>query len=229
MAVGQPPWRVPRRDSFGQYSPNASNPAVATSFLVRRTGVYAPAVATVDEALQTQLRNIETSSGRSIAEWIALIEASGLRRHGQIVAMLKSDHGLSHGAANRVALTALASLETAPAPGDPVGALVAGRRPEVAATFERLLHAVRGFGPGLELAPKKGYVSLRRRTQLGMLQPAADRVDVGLVLKGEPVTPRLESAATFNALFTHRVRVRSAAEIDPELVGWLRQAWDRAG
>ena len=43
------------------------------------------------------------------------------------------------------------------------------------------------------------------------------------------MTDRLESSATFNALFTHRVRVRSDDDVDAELVGWLRQAYDRAG
>jgi hypothetical protein len=37
----------------------------------------------------------------------------------------------------------------------------------------------------------------------------------------------LESAATFNALFTHRVRVRSTADVDDELVGWLTEAYLR--
>jgi len=185
-------------------------------------------VATVEAGLQAQIRNIEATYGRSMAEWTALIRERGLAKHGQIVAMLKGDHGLAHGAANRVALVALASLEPASAAVDPVDRLLEGRTPAVRSTFGRLLATVRGFGDDLEIAPKKGYLSLRRRTQFAMLQPASDRVDVGLILRGEPVTDRLESAATFNALFTHRVRVRSVADVDEQLVGWLRQARDRA-
>jgi Domain of unknown function (DUF4287) len=48
-------------------------------------------VATVADALQTQLRNIESTYGRSIDEWAELIRASGARRHGEIVAMLKGE------------------------------------------------------------------------------------------------------------------------------------------
>jgi hypothetical protein len=61
-----------------------------------------------------------------------------------------------------------------------------------------------------------------------MIQPAAGRVDVGLVLKGAGATPRLESAAGFNALLTHRVRVAGPDEVDEELVAWLRQAYEQA-
>src|SRR5438552_14880626 len=65
-------------------------------------------VATVDEGLQSQVRNIEARYGRSIDDWTSLIKATGLTRHGEIVATLKRDHGLTHGAANRVALTSWA-------------------------------------------------------------------------------------------------------------------------
>ncbi len=62
-----------------------------------------------------------------------------------------------------------------------------------------------------------------------MLKPAAKHVDLGLILPGEPVTARLESAATFNALFTHRVRLGSVGDVDDQVTGWLHTAWERAG
>jgi hypothetical protein len=186
-------------------------------------------MATVDEGLRAQIRNIEATYGRSIDDWIALLRASGLSRHGQIVAMLKAEHGLTHGAANRVALVSLAAIAPATPEVDPVDALYAGRRPAVRAIHERIWTAISALGDDVDVAPKKGYLSLRRRIQFGMIQPAARHVDLGLVLPDEPVTPRLESAATFNALFSHRVRVRDVADVDRELVGWIRLAYDRAG
>ena len=185
-------------------------------------------MATVEEGLRSQIRNIEATYGRSMGDWTALIGSSGLTRHGEIVATLKSDHGLTHGAANRVALVALAALTPQTGPDDPVEALYAGRPAAVRAIHERLWREIEGLGE-VEVAPKKGYLGLRRRIQFGMIKPASRQVDLGLVLPGEPVTDRLESAATFNALFSHRVRVRSEAEVDEELVGWIRRAYDRAG
>jgi hypothetical protein len=61
-----------------------------------------------------------------------------------------------------------------------------------------------------------------------MIRPAARHVDLGLILPGRPVDARFESAANFNALFTHRVRVRSVDEVDRELVAWLKAAYDAA-
>ncbi len=37
-----------------------------------------------------------------------------------------------------------------------------------------------------------------------------------------------EASDSFNAMATHRVRVASAKEVDSELIGWLRQAYEKA-
>jgi hypothetical protein len=89
---------------------------------------------------------------------------------------------------------------------------------------------VLGLGE-VEVAPKKGYLSLRRRKQFAMIQPStATRIDVGLNLPADTRTgARLESAAKFNALFTHRVRITSTTDLDSELLAWLRAAYDVAG
>lgn len=186
-------------------------------------------MATVEQGLRSQLRNIEITYGRSIDEWIELIRASGLSRHGEIVAMLKTEHGLSHGAANRVALVAIDALKPASAASDPEASLYAGDKSALQPIHARLMAVINGMGSDIEVAPKKGYLSLRRRKQFAMIKPAAKHVDLGLILPGRAVDGRLESAATFNALFTHRVRVRSTAEVDGELAAWLRDAYEAAG
>jgi hypothetical protein len=68
----------------------------------------------------------------------------------------------------------------------------------------------------------------------GLTQPsAAGRIDLGLILPGIPAgalaDSRLEPAGSFNALFTHRVRVTSADDLDDTLAGWLAAACDGAG
>ena len=186
-------------------------------------------MATVAEALQTQLRNIESTYGRSIDEWVELIRAGGLRRHGEIVAMLKREHGMTHGSANRLALVAIDRLTGAPAPVSLEDALYPASRRQLLPLHEALMAQVQTLGDDIELAPKKAYVSIRRRKQFAMIQPAAKHIDIGLILPGAPHDERLESAESFNALFSNRVRVRTLDDIDAELVGWLREAYEAAG
>ena len=54
-------------------------------------------------------------------------------------------------------------------------------------------------------------------------------LDLGLILSATPATGRLESAAKFNPLFTHRVRITAVTDLDDELRGWLATAYALAG
>jgi Domain of unknown function (DUF5655)/Domain of unknown function (DUF4287) len=188
-------------------------------------------VSTPENGLQAQLRNIEARHERTIDEWISLIAASGTLRHTDVVAMLKRGHGLPHGAAHRLSIVARERLSgSAGTPtGDFAGTLYAGRKAALLPIHQRLMAVLTACGPDFEEAPKKGYVSLRRAKQFAMIRPGAGYVNLGLVLKDVPAQGRLESAAGFNALFTHRVRVHGPEEVDADLTGWLRTAYDRAG
>jgi hypothetical protein len=187
-------------------------------------------MASVADALKSQIRNIEATYGRTMDDWAAVIKKSGLTKHPDVVAMLKRDYGVTHGAAHRISLVvreATAGKQAAAPAADPIAELLGSKRAHLRPIVDRLLEVMRGLGE-FELVPKRGYVSLRRRKQFGMIKPAANHVDLGVVLVGVSTTGRLESAAGFNALFTHRVRVRSVDDIDRELRSWLRRAREEA-
>ncbi len=196
-------------------------------------------MASVEEGLQAQIRNIEATYGKPMADWLAIVAASGLSKHTEVVAMLKSEYGMTHGAAHRISLVA---RQAPPAPAgsdqdgsadqdsDPAGALYTGRKADLRPLHDALMTAISAFGDDVDQVAKKAYLSLRRRKQFAMIQPSgAGRIDVGLILKDVPAGGRLESVAGFNALFTHRVRLAGPAGLDAELMGWLRTAYDRAG
>lgn len=183
-----------------------------------------------EDGMAALIRNLEEKTGRSLAAWIAIARGAGVSKHGQVVAFLKKEHGLTHGYANQIALRALAAAD-APEGGseDLVEAQYGGAKAALRPVYDALVAAVRKFGPDVELSPKKAYVSLRRTKQFGLIQPStAARVDVGLVLKGVPAKGRLEASGSFNAMVTHRVRIENAREIDADLIAWLRQAYDKA-
>jgi predicted transport protein len=177
------------------------------------------------------LRNIEQKTGRTIADWVKVVRASGAKKHGELVTMLKSEHGFGHGHANLLVHLASGGLETSSDAGAQLlDAMFAGKRSATRPAYEALRSAIASLGPDVEVAPKKAYVSFRRKKQFALAQPSTvSRLDVGLNLKGITPAGRLESAAGFNAMCTHRVRVESADQIDGELLHWVRQAYDAAG
>jgi len=175
------------------------------------------------------IAKLPEQTGKTLKQWQALVRSSGLTAHGQIVKLLKTDHGVTHGYANLIAHKTLKSdAASAGDTGDLVAAQYGGARASVKPIYDAVLAAVQKFGPDVEIAPKKTYVSLRRSKQFGLLQPAAARLDVGINLKGVAATARLETSGSFNTMVSHRVRVGARAEVDAELIGWLREAYERA-
>jgi hypothetical protein len=186
-------------------------------------------MASVAQAIANFERTIEEKSGASIPTWIERLAAQGLAKHGQMVTWLKSEHGFSHSHANHVAKRATEAAAPRSVE-DPVAHLFADGKEELRPLYERLAALVAGFGPDVELAPKKANVSVRRRRQFALLQPSTrTRLDIGLILKNRAAEGRLEPSGSFNAMFTHRVKLASEAEIDAELQAWLREAYDEAG
>ncbi len=179
-----------------------------------------------EDALAGMIANLKATTGKALEEWAELMRPHGFTKHGEMMAFLKGEHGVSHGYANQIALNVRKPAEAANS--DPVEEMFKGPKAAVRPIYDDLLGKIKVFGSDVDIAPKKGYVSVRRTKQFALLQPASSRVDVGLILKGEPTTDRLEASGSFNAMFTHRVRVGSLAEVDDQLLGWLKKAFDAA-
>lgn len=178
-------------------------------------------------ALATQLRNIETKTGQSLAQLRALIATSGLTKHGEVRAMLIERLGLGYGDANTLAHAAKAGVAPTDG-GDPLDAIYAGNKAALRPIHESVMARIERFG-AFEIAPKKGYVSLRRKKQFAMLGPATQtQVEIGLNAKGLPADARLK-AMPAGGMCQYTVRLSTPAEVDAGLVAWLRAAYDAAG
>jgi hypothetical protein len=168
--------------------------------------------------------NLEQKTGRTMPQWISVVEASSLTKHTEILAWLKAEHGLTHGFANGIAL-AFRNRDASDAADDLVAAQYSGAKAVLRPIYDRLLEAATSFGDDVEVAPKKSSVSLRRSKQFALVEaPSSKRVQLGLQLKGEPTTARLLAG---DAMCSHRVIVSAVDEVDDELLGWLRTAYER--
>jgi hypothetical protein len=184
-------------------------------------------------ALATQLANIERRTGKTVAQLTAIIEKSGLTKHGELVAMLKDDHGLGHGDANTLVHTARKSdgASAAAAAGksgaDVVDGIYVGPRTALRPVHDALMAAIARFGP-FAIVPTKGYVSLRAKKQFAMIGPATSaQVEVGLNVKGVKGTSRLVEQKP-GRMCQYTVRVAERRDVDKELIGWIRRAYDSA-
>lgn len=184
----------------------------------------------VDDATKTMIANLKEKTGKSLAEWVKIAKASKLTKHGEIVKHLKEKHELTHGYANLVVHTALqSSAGAAENTDDLVDGQYAGTKAGLRPIYDALLKKIQAFGKDVEVSPKKAYVSIRRSKQFALIQPStATRLDVGIQLKGEKPTARLEASGSFNAMVSHRVRLEKAGDVDAELIGWVKRAYEGA-
>lgn len=181
-----------------------------------------------EEMRDTMIANMPEKTGKPLDEWLAIVAASGLEKHGEIMKLLKGEHGMTHGFANLVAHYARNNTSFE-APVDPVADQYAGAKAGLKPIYDTLIGIVDKLGKDVEIAPKKAYVSLRRSKQFAIIQPSTKtRLDLGLNLKGVEPAGRLEASGSFNSMVTHRIRLSSPADVDKEVAAWLNQAYKDA-
>lgn len=186
-------------------------------------------MASPEEMAAKMRENVREKTGRPIDEWFGVLTGAGLEKHGELVRHLKIEHGVTHGFANLIVHDFRANgagVDAADAPEDPVDAQYSGKKKHLRPAHDAIIARARDFGPDVEVSPKKAYVSLRRSKQFATVGPATNTaVEVGLNMKGHPTTDRLLAG---KGMVTHRVRLGSPDEVDAELVGWLRTAYEGA-
>jgi len=188
----------------------------------------------LDQAVETQIKNIQTKTGKSFDELAAIVRQSGLTKHAEIRAMLQRDLGLGYGDANALVHAVLQSdgARAAAASGMTTDAVLAdiysGPKAALRPIHEALMSRINGLGD-FETLPKKGYVSLRRKKQFAMIGPPTNtRVDVGINAKALEAHPRLLMQPA-GSMCNYIVRVTDPQDVDEELFAWIRTAFESAG
>lgn len=186
-------------------------------------------MSTPEQQAQKMIENLPEKTGRSLQEWLPLCRESKISKHGELVTWLKSEHAVTHGFANLIAQKTLTKA-IASEGIDLIAVQYSGDKAKLQPIYDAIVQVLKANTSDIEIAPKKAYVSLRRKKQFALIQASTkSRVDVGINLKDVPATERLEKSASFSAMVSHRVRVTSADEVDAELISWLLKAWDQAG
>jgi hypothetical protein len=182
---------------------------------------------------QAYLDTIKARTGLGPAEFIELARAKGFlvdgQKAGPVQAWLKDDYGLGPG--HSMALVSIFRDEVVPPASNEakIEKQFAGAKAVWQLAYDELMATVMHFGPDVSVAATDTYISiLRGKNKFAIVATTATRMDVGLKLKGTPPTDRFAASGTWNSMVTHRVQLFEGAEIDDQLKGWLRDAYDRA-
>jgi hypothetical protein len=189
-------------------------------------------MSSLDQAVQTQINNIQKKTGRTLAELAAIAKKSGLTRHGELRDMFKEKLGLGHGDANALVHAVLDSDGTRAAEGKSTNAVLdeiySGPKAAFRPIHEKLMKEIGKFGE-FENVPKKGYVSLRRKKQFAMLGPKTNsRFEVGINAKDLQKNARLLEQPK-GSMCNYIINLKNEGEVDAELIAWIKSAFEDAG
>jgi hypothetical protein len=187
--------------------------------------------------VQTWINSLKDRTGRSLAEWLVLIQKNGPADEAGRNAWLKAEHGF--GTNNAAWLAARASgkkLEDE----DPAAYLKVAcqyvedmyvKKPALRPINDRLIEIGRGMAADIKVCPCKTMVPLFRSHVIAQIKPATNsRIDFGLALgkhKGKMPKRLIDTGGREKKdRITHRIPLTSVQEIDDEVTRWLKIAYD---
>jgi predicted transport protein len=174
------------------------------------------------------IENLKEKTGHTLDEWKAIITKKKFSKHGEIVKFLKEEHQVTHGYASEIALKALASDAASAADTDDLVESQYKGKEHLKPFYEKLIAEIQKFGGEFEIAPKKTYVSLKRKKQFIILNPASKtRFEIGFNLKGVEPKGKLEAEKP-NGICSHKINLTAITDINKEVVDWIRMAFDKA-
>lgn len=188
----------------------------------------------LEKAVATQLGNIEKKTGKTLVQLTAAIGKCGKTKHGEIRTWLQETYSLGHGDANTLAHAALksdgegAAKAAGLSTGDVLDGIYTGKKAHLRPIHDKLMTAIDQFGE-FEIAPKKGYVSLRRKKQFAMLGPKTnERFELGINLKEAVAHPRIEAVPP-GGMCQYVAALTSPDDVDAKLIAVVKQAYEMAG
>jgi predicted transport protein len=180
---------------------------------------------------QAYLDTIERKTGLSIDELRARAAEKGFEgvdvKATPVIEWLAADYGL--GRVHAMTMVHMIKEAAGPLPTDEerIDALFSGPREHWRAAYDSLLAYVRELGGDVEVVPAKTYIGLTRGgRKFAIVAATGQRLNLGLKLRGREPESRLIAAGAWNAMVTHRVAVDDAAQIDAEVLGWLRESYE---
>jgi len=185
--------------------------------------------------VQQMIAGLKQQTGRSMEEWISLLQEEGPENERERRDWLKKMHGLGTNYAGWIAGQASGKGSD----GSPdayllsaeryVDEMFAGPKAELLPIYEALLKLGRSMGSDVRVCPCQTMVPLFRNHVFAQIKPSTrNRIDLGLALKDTKVPRRLIDTGGFEKKdrITHRIEIGSAKDIDGEVKRWLKKAYE---
>jgi predicted transport protein len=186
--------------------------------------------ATPDDMMSAVSASLADRTGRSLDEWVALVQASGIDPLDQnaVRRWLRAEHGVPQNSQWAIAdAAARAAGWERPSVREYIDSQYTGAKAGLRPIYDALAAAIGELGDDVTVEGRGSYTPFVRGRQFAAVAPAAkDRVDLGLRFTEPPPGPRLVPAKGL-AQATHKIALRSVADVDDEVRGLLRLAYEQ--
>ncbi len=188
--------------------------------------------------VQKSMAALKEKTGRSLEEWIGLVKKDGPKDEKSRREWLKTKHKLGMNHAGWIAERAEGKGGDLDTPETYLKAAVqyveeqyAGPKEKLRPIYDELLRLGKSLGGDVKACPCKTIVPLYRKHVFAQIKPTTNtRVDFGLCLtqyKGKLPKRLVDTGGLAKKdRITHRMELKSVAEIDDEVKQWLRTAYD---
>jgi hypothetical protein len=171
------------------------------------------------------MRVLKKQTGEGLEHWNRRVRKEKFKDEKTLRAWLKKQ-GVSGYAENLLVMERFGYPDFLTASADE---LIEGQyadRPHLRPIYDGVIHAVRRIG-AVTIQARKTYVSLLtpRRTFARVQPTTKNRVDVGLRLEGQKPSGRLQ-ASRIHETMKFQISLNSVEEIDAEVLGLLRRAYE---
>src|SRR5207245_9845503 len=192
-----------------------------------------PSVAMVKQSLA----QLKENTGRSLEEWIALVQKEGPKGEKSVREWLKKKHKLGMNSAGWIAERAdgkggdLDTPETyLKAAAQYVEEQYAGAKEKLRPIYDELLKLGKSMGDDVKACPCKTIVPLYREHVVAQIKPTTNsRIDLGFALthyKGKLPKPLIDTGGLAKKdRITHRIEITATEQIDGEVKKWLKTAY----
>jgi Domain of unknown function (DUF5655) len=101
-----------------------------------------------------------------------------------------------------------------------------GKDPSVTVMYEKLIQELQKFGT-LKIEPKKTSIHLGNRFGFAGVYTRKDYINLEVHLSHKLISKRISKVEQASAnRFHHTIKLNSGKDIDKELLGWLKEAYD---
>lgn len=176
----------------------------------------------------TMAANLLKNTGKSLSEWSDLAKANNKGKHSETVKWLKETYDLGLFFADLIVHKANGTDSGSFSDDELIEQQYKGKE-NLRPIYDVLLSEILNLGTDIEIAPKKGYVSLRRKKQFACLKPATKtRFELELIIKGQEAEGILEAITGAGAMCTHKIKIENESQIDSEIINWVKLAYNKA-